>query len=224
MIRHTYDIRAVKRNLRERYRGIRKGMSAEAKRLADARIRGRILHSMEYKRCHTLLCFVSMPIEVDTHELIRCALEDGKTVAVPYCVEGTRTMHFYRIHSLDELTPRTFGVLEPDPNTAERLTDFSKALCILPGLAFDYAGYRLGYGGGYYDRFLSKIFHGRGLTTIGICYANCIAHRLPRGRFDIPCDILITDQFVRRMHPPQKRDKAAHSARYSCPRKTPSPQ
>lgn len=201
------DIRMEKRGLRERYRTVRKNMDSDTKRIADARIRGRILHSMEYKRCQILLCFVSTPIEVDTHGLIHRALEDGKTVAVPYCIDGTRKMQFYCIHSLEDLTPRTFGVLEPNPETAELVTDFSRALCILPGLAFDYAGYRLGYGGGYYDRFLSRHFSSGGNTTIGVCYANCMTHRLPRGRFDMPCHVLITDQFVRRIHPPKKRER-----------------
>lgn len=200
MASRTFDIRIYKRNLRERYKTLRKEMPPDQKAVCDARIRGRVLHSPEYRSCRTLVCFVSTPIEVDTKRLIKRALADGKDVAVPYCIDGTRKMHFYRIHSLDELEPRTFGVLEPNPNTAERITDFSGALCIVPGLAFDHAGYRLGYGGGYYDRFLSKTFRPAGGVTAGICYANCIAHKLPRGRFDVPCDILITEKYLRRPH------------------------
>lgn len=193
-----YDIRIYKRTLRERYKTVRTRMVADKKKTCDARIRGRILHLPEYKACKTLLCFVSTAIEVDTHRLIESALADGKSVAVPYCLDGTRKMYFYRIRSLRELAARTFGVLEPNPQKAERVTDFSNSLCVLPGLSFDYAGYRLGYGGGYYDRFLSKIYRPAGGVTAGVCYTNCMSHRLPRGRFDVPCDILVTEKYVRR--------------------------
>lgn len=194
-----YDIRTCKKNLRDRYKAIRKEMPGDDKRVRDARIRGRILHLPEYRGCKTLLCFVSTGIEVDTRRLIQRALADGKAVAVPYCLDGTRTMHFYRIGSLNDLRPRTFGVLEPDPETAQRVTDFRSSICVLPGLAFDTAGYRLGYGGGYYDRFLSKVYHGQGGITVGICYNGCITHKLPRGRYDIPCDILVTERYIRRI-------------------------
>ena len=191
-----YDIRAYKKKLRERFKTVRRRMNPEHKATCDARIRGRVTALKEYKACKTLLVFVYTEIEVDTHRLIHSALADGKVGAVPLCVDGTRKMHFYRIHSLDELTPKTFGVLEPDPDTAERITDFRNSLCVLPGLSFDHTGYRLGYGGGYYDRFLSKVYHGG--ATVGICYCNCISRNLPRGRFDMPCEILITEKYVRR--------------------------
>lgn len=212
MRRQPFDIRAYKRGLREQYKTIRRQMEPEAKRIGDARIRGRILHMPEYRACTTLLCFVSIPGEVDTHKLIRRAIADGKIVAVPYCIDGTRKMNFYRIRSLEELTPRTFGVLEPDPEIAERVTDFSHSLCILPGLAFDNTGYRLGYGGGYYDRFLSKIYRGSGGVTAGICYGSCIAKRLPRGRFDMPCDILVTEKYARRLTRREERKNGAPHA------------
>lgn len=193
-----YDIRIYKRTLRERYKLVRERMPAEKQRICDARIRGRIVHLPEYRACKTLLCFVSTAIEVDTHRLIQSALANGKIVAVPYCLDGTRKMHFHRISSLEDLSIRTFGVLEPDPAKSERISDFTGSLCILPGLAFDNAGFRLGYGGGYYDRFLSKVYRPAGGVTVGVCYTSCMSHRLPRGRFDVPCDILITEKYVRR--------------------------
>lgn len=202
MNKGPFDIRGYKKKLRSRYKAIREKMEPGFKQRCDARIRGRVLALREYRECKTLLCFVSTPIEVNTHRLLKRALADGKTVAVPYCIDGTRKMHFYRINSLDELAPRTFGVLEPDPEKATRVTDFSRSLCILPGLAFDRSGYRLGYGGGYYDRFLSKVYTG---VTVGICYANCIARTLPRGRYDVPCQILVTDKYCNHI---QKNSKS----------------
>lgn len=193
------DIRVYKKKLRDRYKAIRQRMKPEHKAVCDARIKGRVLSLAEYRRAKTLLCFVSTPIEVDTRKLIERALADGKAVAVPYCLDGTRKMRFYRIGSLDDLSPRTFGVLEPDPSRSERVTDFADSLCVLPGIAFDREGFRLGYGGGYYDRFLSRSYAYSGGVTVGVCYTDCMVHRLFRGRYDIPCDILVTEKYVKRI-------------------------
>lgn len=72
----------------------------------------------QYKRCRMLLTYVSTAIEVDTRRIIERALADGKQVAVPRCVPGTRDMEFYLIRGLDELEPGTFGVLDPGPTRA----------------------------------------------------------------------------------------------------------
>ena len=137
---------------------------------------------------------MSTKIEVDTFRIIERALADGKAVAVPRCVPGTRQMEFYRINSVEELAPGTFGVLEPIPGVHELLHDFSDSLCIVPALSYDWHGYRLGYGKGYYDRFLSK-YEG---VMIGICYSDCVQRKLPHGRFDRPVELLVTERYLRR--------------------------
>lgn len=194
MMRQSFDIRAYKRNLRAYYKQRRRDMDPAEKRDKDARILKFMLQMLAYRRAGTLLCFVSLPSEVDTHNLIRAALDERKTVAVPYCVEGSRDMRFYVINSLEELVPRTFGVLEPVPERCKLLTDFKDSFCVVPGLAFDFRGYRLGYGGGYYDRFLS----GRtAVATAGVCYGNCLRRSLVHGRYDVACDYLVTDRGAR---------------------------
>ena len=98
-------------------------------------------------------------------------------------------MHFYKVRSFDELEESPMGILEP-PESLERTERFENALCILPGLAFDKEGFRLGFGGGYYDRFLTG-FEG---VKLGICYENCVCERLSHNGFDIKADMLITDK------------------------------
>ena len=159
----------------------------------DRQIIDRICSLYQYREAQLLLCYVSKPIEVDTIPLIRRALADGKQVACPRCVEGTRQMEFYRIRSLDDLEKRTFGVLEPKVPGCEKLTDFSGSLCIVPALMYDLKGYRLGYGGGYYDRFLS----GYDGYKIGITYRRNILRFLHYGRYDIPVDMIVTESFFR---------------------------
>jgi 5-formyltetrahydrofolate cyclo-ligase len=192
---YVKNIREVKKNLRARYRKFREHMDPEQKLAKDCSIQSRLLALAEYSRADTLFTYVSKPIEVDTISLIKAAFANHKRVAVPRCVPETRGMEFYYIQSLDDLEKGTFGVLEPVPSKCQLVTDYSKGLCIVPGLCFDAQGYRLGYGKGYYDRFLAD-FKG---DTVGICYAGCVQWNLPHGYYDKPVDLLITEKYNRRI-------------------------
>ncbi|MFV0401393.1 MAG: 5-formyltetrahydrofolate cyclo-ligase [Oscillospiraceae bacterium] len=198
MAENQFDIRSYKKNLRTRYRGIRASLDPQQRDVKNGRILRFIQSMPAYQDCKLLLCFVSTPQEVDTRALIEAALAEGKRVAVPYCIDGTREMEFYEIESLSELQPRTFGVLEPDPASHKKVTSFRDALCILPGLSFDRFGYRLGYGGGYYDRFLSHKFAGSGGVTAGICFRDCMRSHIVHGRYDVPADYIVTENGVRK--------------------------
>ena len=151
------DIRIIKGELRTRFKTLRREMDPQVKAEKDAAILKRLLELPEYKAATLVLTYVSTAIEVDTLELIRRALAEGKRVAVPYCIPGKIDMLFCEIFSLDDLTPGSFGVLEPDPEKQPVLREFSDSVCVLPGLGFDLEGYRLGYGKGYYDRFCPNI-------------------------------------------------------------------
>lgn len=188
------DIRPIKEGMREHYKTLRRELSPQQKADMDAAVARRVAALWQYKRQNLLLTYVSTPIEVDTRAIIRRALADGKTVGVPRCVPHTRLMEFYRIESLDELEPGTFGVLEPRPDPSRLITDFGKGLCLVPALCYDWRGFRLGYGKGYYDRFLA----GFGGHMVGICYASCIRRSLPHGRYDRPVELLVTDRYLRR--------------------------
>ncbi len=187
------DIRPLKTALRQRYRGWREALSPEEKAGLDRAITGRVRCSWQYKNNEILLTYVSTPIEVDTRELIRLAIRDGKRVAVPRCVPGTRDMDFYYIRGMEDLAPGAFGVLEPVAERCEKMTDFSAGLCLVPAFSYDWQGFRLGYGKGYYDRFLAR-FDG---NRVGICYSACVQKTLPHGRFDRPVELLITDRYYR---------------------------
>ncbi|MEG2597572.1 MAG: 5-formyltetrahydrofolate cyclo-ligase, partial [Oscillospiraceae bacterium] len=114
--------------------------------------------------------------------------------AVPRCTPGKIDMKFYVIDSFNRLTAGAFGVLEPSPAQCAELRDFKGSVCVLPGLGFDLQGFRLGYGKGYYDRFLSK-YTGK---NIGVCYNVCLKTLLPHGRYDKMINILVTEKFVKR--------------------------
>lgn len=188
------DIRPIKSELRDRYKALRRNMEPSFKESCDATIAKRVVGLWQYAKNRRLFTYVSTAIEVDTRRIIERALADGKQVAVPRCVPGTRDMEFYLIRGLDELEPGTFGVLEPRPDPARLVKDFSSGLCLIPALCYDWHGYRLGYGKGYYDRFLANF----GGHMVGICYSECVRRKLPHGRFDRPAELLVTERYLRR--------------------------
>lgn len=182
------DIRQIKKDLRLRIKAYRRSLDAADKQQLDLRVFRTVTRLHQYQRARTVLCYLSTPIEVETHSIIEDALSRGKRVALPRCVEGTRLMEFYLIHSFDDLETGSYGLLEPK-QTCEQLHDFSHSVCLIPGLAFDRMGYRLGYGGGYYDRFLS----GYRCPKIGIIYSQNLMASLPHGHFDRTADLIASD-------------------------------
>ena len=188
------DIRPIKSELRQKYRGLRQSMPPEIKKQKDTAIADQVRRLWQYQRNAVLLIYVSTSIEVDTLEIIRRAIADGKRVAVPRCVPDSRNMEFYYIDSIDELAPGMFGVLEPEANSERLYKESDGGLCIVPAFSYDWNGYRLGYGKGYYDRFLSR-FEG---NMVGICYSECVQRSLPHGRYDRPVELLVTENYLRR--------------------------
>lgn len=186
------DIREEKAAIRSRCRLLRSQLTADEKKSLDMRIFNRLTNLWLYRECGTLLTYVSTGMEVDTRVLIGDALMRSKRVAVPCCIPELHEMEFYYITSFDDLQKGAYGILEPIKSKCEKLEGLSDGLCIIPALAFDEQGYRLGFGKGYYDRFLSR-FKG---NTAGICYECCISDRLPRGRFDRCADVVVTEKRV----------------------------
>ena len=106
-------------------------------------------------------------------------------------------MEYHIVQSTDELVVGAYGIREPAETApvwhAGETSAEDHPVCLVPGLVFDRAGYRVGYGKGYYDRYLST-FPG---VRVGIVYADCVLGEIPRGRFDLAVDVLVTDKGVR---------------------------
>jgi 5-formyltetrahydrofolate cyclo-ligase len=187
------NIKLFKTKLRQKYRSLRENMNKDEKQALDKRILDKILILKKYKESKVVFTYISKEIEVDTFGLIKKSLSENKKVAVPACNKEDRTMEFYFVTSQNDLEKGTFGLLEPIKEKCEKAVDFSEGFCIVPGFCFDYKGYRLGYGYGYYDRFLQRF----GGTTVGICYNKFITPQLPHGKFDRPVDILVTNRYIK---------------------------
>lgn len=153
-------------------------------------IQNKLLSSKLYKEANVILCYSALKEEVNTNLIIENSLIDSKIVALPYCVDNNGAMEFYIIDSIDDLNEGSFGVKEPDISKCKSLESFDNAIIIVPAIAFDVNGYRLGYGKGYYDRFLAK----HQLTSIGLCYNDLIQKELPTDRYDLPVNYIITEK------------------------------
>lgn len=186
------NIKVVKSELRRKHKKIRRTCPADIKKTLDSKITAKFLSLDEYKSATTLFAYVSSSIEVDTEKIIKTAFADGKKVAVPKCRDDFGHMDFYYINSYAQLKEGAFSILEPDPEACELVQSFQEGICLVPGLCFDNNGYRIGFGKGYYDRFL-QIFAG---TTVGLCYSKCIEKELPTGAYDKSVNILITDKYM----------------------------
>lgn len=186
------DIREYKQEIRTKGRVLRAELDREQRAVLDAKIAANVRRLYQYGPCKTVMIYVSTPIEVNTIPIIETAFADGKSVAVPKCIPGTRKMEFYYINSLEDLEPGTFSVLEPKEGL-QMVTDFDKCLMIMPGIQFDANGYRIGYGKGYYDRYMAK-YPG---FSAGLCYDWELRRHLCHGRFDRPVSAIVTDSHIR---------------------------
>ena len=184
------DIRPEKNALRASSLEWRKNLGRSEKQRMDFKIQNKFLTLWKFREVNTVLVYCSKPLEVDTSFIIERALAVGKKAAAPRCVPGTRDMDFYLIKDKSDLAPGAFGVLEPDPEKCELLRDYTSSVCIVPALMYDTEGYRLGYGKGYYDRFLS----GYNGACIGLGYSALIKENLPHGKYDRKVDIIVTEK------------------------------
>lgn len=150
----------------------------------------RLKNISEYQKARTIMFYVSKDNEVETHKMIEDTIKIGKHVCVPYTDRLNKRIYPVMIKDLEkDLELGSFGVLEPKKKNKTD-TNFID-LIITPGIAFDKDGYRLGWGKGYYDRFLGET--GK-VPKIGLAFEFQIVPKLPRDRHDIPVDMVITEK------------------------------
>ena len=169
--------------LRKHYLNIRKNINELDRKKADNNIFEKLINLSEYKKSDLILIYVSLKNEVDTFKIIEYSLDKGKTVAVPKCEEND--LGFYEINSMQDLKKGSYNILEPITN--ERIIDFNNSICIIPGVAFDKHNNRIGYGKGFYDRFLEN-YKG---VKIGLTYKECICNKIDSDSNDIKMDKVI---------------------------------
>lgn len=176
----------IKKELRKELKSKRKNLEKKAQ--SDEFIRENLICSDLYLESKQVLFYAGLDDEINLDECINDALLLSKKAALPVCTDDSGNMEFYYINAMNDLKSGFFGVREPDINKCEKVTDFSDSICIVPAIAYDKSGYRLGYGKGYYDRFLKN----NTLISVGVCYNELIEEDLPRDEYDIPVNYIIT--------------------------------
>lgn len=173
--------------------------AVENKDLASEEICRRFLSLPEYASAATIMCYLHCRSEVRTHRVVNAALQSSKKVIVPYCTKdqrGRNMLGLWRLESLDEVELGTWGILEPPRSrwdeAARHIAPDDLDLIMVPGLAFDLRGGRLGYGQGYYDRLLCSLRDDA--LRVGVCYRSQLLERVPMGPQDVCVDRVITQE------------------------------
>ena len=179
----------TKRLIRKNSLEKRSGLSIEQWTSYSDIIELKLLELADYKQADAILCYADYKGEVRTTSFMERALLDGKEVACPR-VNGKKdgVMEFYQVSSLNELDSGYKGILEPIgaiPYVPEK-----RCLMVLPGAAFDASGNRIGYGKGYYDRYLDRYPK---IHTVGICFECQLVDAVPATEYDWVMDRVITE-------------------------------
>ena len=145
-----------------------------------------LLQNEHVRQAHIVMLYCALPDEVPTQQLIDELASQGKQVLLPRVVSETE-MELRRYTSRTDLTAGAFGIMEP---VGDIFSDYDTIdTAIIPGMAFDLAGHRLGRGRGYYDRFLARIPH---VYKIGVCYPTQLVEHVPTDEHDIMMDCIVT--------------------------------
>lgn len=178
-----------KKEYRQKYRQLRDSIWADM-RISESHSIAEKLFALEaYRSAETVFIYLSVGSEVITHEIMQQILRDKKRLVVPKSVIETHELQLYYINGAEDLVKGSFGILEPSADrTLKEAARDEIDLTLVPGLCFDRAGFRIGYGGGYYDRFLD----GYKGTAVGLTFADCVCDALPREDCDRAVDIILT--------------------------------
>jgi len=171
----------TKKQLRLKYQLIRQNIKNKDEQ--NTLIFQQIINNNQIKKSDLILIYLSFKDEVITQPIINY-WQNSKKIAVPK-INGPE-MEFYYINHSTKFKKNQFGILEPIDS--QKVSNFQNSICITPGLCFDLSGNRLGYGHGFYDKFLNQ----NKIYSLGLCYQECLVPHLPHTKFDHKMDEIIT--------------------------------
>lgn len=178
---------------------IRKQVLEIRNKLSDAdvdRFSGDIFRNLKendfFKASTHIMIYLDFKHEVKTDPIINYCLINGKKVYVPICIPETHEIAISRITSLDELQSGHFGIREPFPEYLRLADSRLIELVLVPGVAFDASGNRIGFGAGYYDRFMKRLKPGA--VKAALAYSFQVVDMVPSDKYDIPADYIITEK------------------------------
>lgn len=185
-------------NIKEKKKALRKEIAQRVKALepdyiamSDKRIVEHIMAQDIYRNAKTIFVYVGMDRELNTKPLIQQAFAEGKRVGVPYCRTAS-IMDVYEITSLDNMVLNKFGTEEPDPNTATLIEKEEIDFALIPCASCNTKGDRIGFGRGYYDRFLEHASFDKILAL----REQLLTEDIPLGQYDVPIPYVVTEKGV----------------------------
>lgn len=181
-----------KKILRKRMQEIRDALTMEDVDICSKQIAEQLLHSSLYKECTHICVYEAFRNEVSCKYITKQAFQDGKCVYLPVTDDITKTMKFYEITEDTIYRKGNYGIREPELDENSQTLQ-EKALVLMPGLAFDRNKHRLGYGGGYYDKYLS--LHKEHITA-ALCYNFQIVDNLPCEEHDILPNYIVMESEI----------------------------
>lgn len=181
----------------EQKKAIRKEIKREIEALnpdyciqADSKIQEQVIHFSEYQNAGTIFCFVGTDTEIDTAPILNHALQRGKRLGVPKCI-GKGIMEVYEIHSLNDLVSGSYGIQEPKEGLPVIMPE-EIDVALVPCLSCNVRGWRLGYGGGFYDRYLVRTKARRAV----LCRSSLMREDIPTEQYDLKMDYVITEKGI----------------------------
>lgn len=183
-----------KTELRQKYRALRDSFGEEFINKSSRIACQNLANCKEFIVADTVLLYYPIKNELSSLPMLELCLKMGKAVGFPVCQKESSSLIFKRVTSLDSLAVGSFELLEPD-ESCEILIPTKDTICIVPALAFSKSGHRLGYGKGFYDRFLAN-FTG---TSVGFSYSEFVCDELPHDEHDIPLNMIVTEREVLRI-------------------------
>ena len=184
---------ADKRDIRKELLAARNSMTEEEVAAGSRAVVRRLIRLDAIRGASTVMVYLAFGSEVVADDLIRWGWSEGKRIAVPRCDPADRELIACRIEGFDELERGHYGIREPKGDRLRPVPPDQIDAVVVPAVAFDRQGNRLGYGGGYYDRFLPAALRA---ARVGAAFACQIAAEIPVGRHDIPMDCIVTDREV----------------------------
>lgn len=185
-----------KKSLRQRGKNLLSELDDDKRKIISEKLILNLTTSNLWKEAVTIGVTVSGGFEWNTIPIIEKGWQEGKTIVVPKCFPKNRELVFYRLESFDQLEESFFNLREPIPEKTVKVDKEKIELLVVPGLLYDERGYRIGFGGGYYDRFLADFPN----ETVSIFYSEQLINEVPNEEYDIPVRHLITENgFVARL-------------------------
>lgn len=181
-----------KKDLRKIILSKRSEIQGEMRTQFEDKILSTLVQTSYFQQATRVASFVSFRDELSTHRINQMILDSGKELLLPYISMASKQMTFHRVHALDELVLSSYGIYEPDPTKHDIVSNDAIDLVLTPGLAFDARGFRLGYGGGFYDRLFQAIK--KTIPKIGLAFDLQYVTHIPVDPFDQPITHLITEK------------------------------